>query len=71
MKKIHNSSNVKKIQNKLNRSSILIGYRFFEENIKEQNKFGGVEPFSFYNKNIKKFKKNLKTKVFYHEYETN
>ncbi len=65
LKKIHNSSNVKKIQKKLNKSSVLIGYRFFEENIKEQIKFGGVEPFSFYNKNIKKFKKKLKNPKFF------
>lgn len=65
-KKIKITYKLKKLIKKVkNKNSVLIGMRFFEENEKTQNQFGGIENANFYNNSIKKILiRNKKAKFF-------
>ncbi len=53
--------NLLNIKKQINKDSLMIGVRMFEEAPKKiRDKFGGLENFSFYNKNIKNLKKKFK-----------
>jgi len=55
------SKKTKGIIKKIKKNDVFIGLRFFEENKKLQNNFGGIESYNFYNKYIKFFtKKNMR-----------
>lgn len=57
---------IKKITNKINKKSVCIGIRMFEEApINIRNKFGGVENFDFYNHAINNIKKKVQKPIFF------
>lgn len=58
------SKKTKNIISKIKKNDVFIGLRFFEENLKLQKKFGGVEGYSFYNKYIKAFSKKNRKNFF-------
>ena len=54
------SKNFKLLKKKINKKSLMVGIRMFEEAPKElRKKFGGIENFSFYFNKIKIFKKKI------------
>lgn len=61
-----NSKKLSSLAKKINKKSLMIGIRIFEEAPdKVKKKFGGIEKFNFYKKNIIKMKKKYGTKFNY------